>query len=304
MLVVAALAFLLAACHTETAQPVRAHAIGSEPWHLPAPLDASLADLSSTSSGELLLSWVQPGTGGNQMLMFSRYTAGHWTPPATVAHSAWFGNAMDTPHVRMTADGTLWAQWLNRNANGAMHARDVVLSRSRDDGRSWSRPVNVNTDGTATEHGFTAPWPASRDRLGIAWLDGRATAASGPTMLRATTFGTNLHRGEDAPVDVSTWDCCRTRVAMTTGGHILAYRGRTRTVRRSPQTAMRLSCRGTPPPAMPPHCARPTAAMGGDSSARRWSSRAIPACRGAPMSHSPGRMHGSPGSMTNPVQPC
>ncbi|MGG6461649.1 sialidase family protein [Solilutibacter silvestris] len=227
MFALAALALIAAACHPGTSQSGHGKSIPSEPWRLPAPVDASLADLSVTPSNELLLSWVQPGSGDDQALMLSRYASGRWTPVVTVAHSTWFGNAMDTPHVRMTADGTLWAQWLGRNTNGSGHARDVLLSRSLDGGRNWSQPVNVNTDGTATEHGFTALWPASRDRLGIAWLDGRATIASGSTMLRATSFGTRLDRGDEAVVDVSTCDCCRTNAAMTTSGPILAYRGRT-----------------------------------------------------------------------------
>ncbi len=227
MFVLAALALATTACHPGTSQSGHPQAIHSEPWQLPAPVGASLADLSVTPSNELLLSWTQPGVGDDQILVVSRYSGGHWTSPLAIAHSTWFGNAMDTPHVRMTADGTLWAQWLSRGANGAGHARDAVLSRSLDGGRNWSQPVRINTDGTETEHGFTALWPASRDRLGIAWLDGRATIASGATMLRATTFDSKLDRGEERVVDISTCDCCRTNAAMTASGPILAYRGRT-----------------------------------------------------------------------------
>lgn len=129
--------------------------------------------------------------------------------------------------MRMTADGTLWAQWIGPGAKGSPHAGDVVLSRSLDDGRTWSQPLIVNTDGTATEHGFASLWPAARDRLGVAWLDGRATATSGPTMLRAATFATNLERSDEMAVDSAAWNCCRTSVTMAAGDPILAYRGRT-----------------------------------------------------------------------------
>ena len=40
--------------------------------------------------------------------------------------------------------------------------------------------VLVNTDATATEHGFVAMWPAAESRMGLAWLDGRATALAPP----------------------------------------------------------------------------------------------------------------------------
>ncbi|MER8349348.1 sialidase family protein, partial [Acinetobacter baumannii] len=77
-----------------------------------------------------------------------------WSAPRTIAEGGdWFVNWADTPHIAATADGALWAHWLQKSA-AATYAYDVVLARSADGGASWSAPLRVNDDGTPTEHGF------------------------------------------------------------------------------------------------------------------------------------------------------
>jgi len=138
------------------------------------------------------------------------------------------------PHVRQTADGALWATWLQ--GAGDSHARDLVLARSTDDGVAWSAPETVNLDGTAAEHGFASLWPEGRDALGIAWLDGRATALpaghaapdapAGATMLRAAVFDARLARRDEQAIDDATCDCCQTDVVRLDDGPRLVYRDR------------------------------------------------------------------------------
>jgi len=138
------------------------------------------------------------------------------------------------PHVRQTADGALWATWLQ--GAGDSHARDLVLARSSDDGLTWSAPETVNLDGTAAEHGFASLWPEGRDALGIAWLDGRATAPSaghaeppalaGATMLRTAVFDARLARRDEQAIDDAACDCCQTDVAPLDDGPRLVYRDR------------------------------------------------------------------------------
>ena len=152
-------------------------------------------------------------------------------------------NWADTPHVALTADGALWAHWLRRSAN-AKYAYDVVLARSGDDGATWSKPVPVNNDGTPTEHGFVSMWPASGDRLGVAWLDGRNTGggehsahgghtatgakhAPGAMTLRTAQFDAALPRSGERELDAMTCDCCQTDAALTASGPLLVYRDRT-----------------------------------------------------------------------------
>jgi hypothetical protein len=101
----------------------------------------------------------------------------------------------------------------------------------------WEQISRVNDDGLPAEHGFATLWAAGKDRLGIAWLDGRAQAAAqdhgaggehhgGDMQLRANAFDMSFGRGADATLDARTCDCCQTDVALTTRGPLLAYRDR------------------------------------------------------------------------------
>lgn len=237
-------------------------------WELPAPVGAAQPDLVATPDGGLLLSWIEPDQAGGHALRFSAFggesakpaspqpganEAAGWATPATIATGEdWFVNWADTPHVAMANDGALWAHWLQKSA-AAPYAYDIALVRSADGGGTWSAPVLVNDDGTATEHGFVSLWPQGDAGLGVAWLDGRQTAgddhdgddghdgdtshgdhsgSAGAMSLRGAQFdavGTAgaLRKSADTRIDAMTCDCCQTTIAMTSKGPLLAYRDRT-----------------------------------------------------------------------------
>ncbi|KQY54715.1 sialidase family protein [Lysobacter sp. Root494] len=242
-------ALLLAACQRETATPTQptAAAIPSnesqpftmQPWSLPTNAAAAQPDLITAPDGSLLLSWVEP-QGDAHALRFAIFGNGRWSAPRTIAQGDdWFVNWADIPHVAVTEDGALWAHWLQKSA-ASTYAYDVVLVHSADGGATWSKPVRVNDDGKAAEHGFVSLWPASRDTLGIAWLDGRESAgeehtghhghdahASGAMTLRTAMFDPQLQRRDESRLDAMTCDCCQTDVAMTSRGPLLVYRDRT-----------------------------------------------------------------------------
>jgi len=218
----------------------------AKPWALPAADGAAQPDLSVTPQGALLLSWVAR-SGDTQRLVAAQFRDGKWDASRTITSGRFVGSGVDTPHVRMSSDGAMWAQWL-RKSTSAGHARDVVLARSDDGGANWAEPVTVNLDATATEHGFVSMWPTGSDRVGIAWLDGRARAApmamsstpaeahphsmhasptqAGATMLRAAFFDHSLVRHDEVAVDARTCDCCQTDMAVTPKGPLLVYRDR------------------------------------------------------------------------------
>lgn len=238
---------LLAACspaeHETPAPAVDAAApvLEVEDWPLPAPDGAAQPDLVRAPDGDLLLSWLEPDAGGHA-LFFSRWAADAWSGRRQIARgSDWFVNWADFPHILATADGALWAHWLQKSA-AATYAYDVALVRSVDQGESWSVPVLVNDDGTPTEHGFVSLWPAGSDGIGIAWLDGREMAHTpdapagsgheghaahgGAMTLRAARFDAGLQRLDEARIDGRVCDCCQTAVAITDRGPLLLYRDR------------------------------------------------------------------------------
>jgi hypothetical protein len=205
-------------------------------WKLPVPGKAAQPDLVVAADGQLLLSWVEAGSGSTHALVFASFDGSAWSEPQEIARGDdWFVNWADTPHLMATEDGALWSHWLRQSAKAA-YAYDVVLSRSDDGGKTWSPPLTVNDDGTPTEHGFVSLWPQSRDSLGIAWLDGRNTAGEGhggheehgggAMTLRVANFDASLRKSAETELDPRTCDCCQTDAAMTSKGPLLVYRDR------------------------------------------------------------------------------
>ncbi len=244
------LVVLLAACRGDTAEPdlrpVQAAAahdatFNVSPWTLPEMRVAAQPDLVATPDGGVLLSWIEAGANGGHALKFARFDGRQWQAPQQVARGDdWFVNWADTPHIVATEDGALWAQWL-RKSSSATYAYDVVLSRSGDGGGSWMAPQLVNGDGTPTEHGFVSLWPQTADSIGVAWLDGRNTAADpapsstlgthaghggGAMALRTAVFDAALRRTGEVQLDARTCDCCQTGAALTAQGPLLVYRDR------------------------------------------------------------------------------
>jgi hypothetical protein len=250
----------LAACGRDETTPAEK---GAKPgyvvsdWTLPSGPGAAQPNLVATPDGRVLLSWISSVPGRRNALRFASLGSdGRWQSDARtiVVGDSLMANWADIPHIVATPDGALWVQWLQK-AGGGGYASDVSLSRSIDGGFNWSPPVRVNDGDVVAEHGFVALWPASRDSLGVAWLDGRNDAEGGEhedshdeakpsedmhhkgmaddamhhegrTELRATEFDLNLARSGDTVIDPKTCDCCQTDLAITSKGPLLLYRDR------------------------------------------------------------------------------
>lgn len=236
-------------------------------WVLPAEAGSLAPDLVRAPDGRILLSWINRREGRRNILQFSSYTeqSGWQSQPRTIAvGNSLSASAANTPHLLATADGALWAQWLQtRPQMASAHDADVTLARSRDGGMTWAQMTRVNDDAESAEHGFAALWPTGESSIGIAWLDGRAMdagpleasapadhaagnsdghASPGPdamagmdhgaqgdskgTQLRVNGFDMNLRRGADVVLDPHSCDCCQVTAAVTTRGPLLAYRAR------------------------------------------------------------------------------
>ena len=230
---------LLAACARQP-EPPAAGANGDyrvQVWPLPAAAGAASPDLSLAPGGRLLLSWMSRQPGRRNALQFASWSRdGGWqSQPRTIAvGQSLVANWADVPHLRATPDGALWVQWLQADP-GNPSGYHAVLARSRDGGMRWEQMTRINDDAGPGEHGFAALWPIGGDRLGVAWLDGRAQAMAGhdhagvhagAMQLRANAFDMDLGRGSDAVVDARTCDCCSTAAARTDKGIVIAYRDR------------------------------------------------------------------------------
>ena len=230
----------LAAC-AQDATPPSATAVAQAPrvqmWTLPTQAGAASPDLRITPNGQLLLGWLAAdGKDAHRFLFSIADGNGQWqhAPRVIAENRPLFANWADTPHLIATADGSLWAHWLQRVGKSG-GAYDVVLARSTDQGQSWAAEIKVNDDGTETEHGFATMWPEGRDRVGMAWLDGRHTSGhghgdhqgAGAMTLRTATFDASLARSGERELDASTCDCCQTTSSLVAGEPMLAWRDRT-----------------------------------------------------------------------------
>jgi hypothetical protein len=178
----------------------------------------------------VILSWLE-GDEDHATLRFAERTATGWTAAQNVHSSDQINvNAVDLPSVQLLADGTLAAQWTDKNGPNP-EASNVRISFSTDKGRTWSAPVSPHHDGTETEHGFVSLFqaPGARAGLGIVWLDGRNTNpedATGDMALRASTYDAAGKQLGETVVDPRVCECCSTAAATTSDGVIVAYRDR------------------------------------------------------------------------------
>ncbi len=206
-----------------------------QPLESPAAAGSEAPQLTVSSKG-VLLSWIER-SGGQASLKFAERTAAGWTPARTVASgSDWFVNWADVPSVLRMADGSLVGHWLQKSGPST-YAYDVRLSRSTDEGKTWTPSVTPHHDGTQTEHGFASLFQVPGAGLGLVWLDGRNTKPAGggghdghgegAMTVRSATFDGAWKQTSEMQIDGRVCECCPTTAAVTSDGLIAAFRNRT-----------------------------------------------------------------------------
>jgi len=191
--------------------------------------------LQRTPQGELLLSWIEPGSSKRHALRSSVYSNGKWSSPVTIAEGdEFFVNWADVPSVVKLPDGRFVAHWLEKSGKGT-YAYDVRLKISSPTGTSWSNPITPHNDRTQTEHGFVSLLPREQGGVEAVWLDGREMAGTGghgdhgskgSMTLRAAVLTLEGTLQEEALLDPRVCECCPTSAVWTEAGMIVAYRDR------------------------------------------------------------------------------
>lgn len=207
------------------------------------PIDPPVGDssaqpqLSVTSDGDVLLSWLAPAGAGRTRLRFSVFSDGRWSDANTVVEdTGFFVNWADVPSVVRLSDGRLAAHWLQKSG-GDTYAYDVKLRVSDDNGATWSDTMTPHRDGTPSEHGFVSLFDAPEGGLGLVWLDGREMTsaghdshgggeAGGAMTLRSTTLGRGRTFGPERLIDDRVCECCPTTAIRTGDAVLVAYRNR------------------------------------------------------------------------------
>ncbi len=194
----------------------------------PASARSGEPNLTHGADGRLYLSWIETDPRGVATLRFSMWNDDAWSQPQRVASGDdWFVNWADFPSVCALADGTLAAHWLQKSGGGT-YSYDVMISLSRDQGKTWSKPLTPHRDGTRTEHGFVSLVPMTSTTFGVFWLDGRNMAHDrGDMSLRFITLGRDGRLGKQRLVDARVCECCQTSaVVLASGDPFVVYRDR------------------------------------------------------------------------------
>jgi hypothetical protein len=137
----------------------------------PAAAGSGNPNLSVGPNGRVYLSWIEliqsMGPKGYALKFAVRSRGGRWSTPRTITQGE---NRFDSSILALP-DGSLAAYWLTKSGPG-MHANDVNLSISRDDGRTWGKAIVPHRDRTQTARGFVSMIPVDRG-IAVIWLDGR-----------------------------------------------------------------------------------------------------------------------------------
>ena len=208
----------------------------SEP---PTQGDSREPELNATHDGRIILSWVEKISPKRYALRTSTRDGNGWSEVHTVGEGEnWFVNWADFPSVVAVPDGSLAAHWLVKSGTGT-YAYNVNISRSKDGGKTWSRPIVPHLDKTLTEHGFVSLVPLADGRVGAVWLDGRNMkdsqhedehAPSSESMtLRYAAMDAEGKLSDEAQLDERVCECCQTSAALTSEGVIAVYRDRSQT---------------------------------------------------------------------------
>jgi hypothetical protein len=186
----------------------------------------SLSPQMTTSGRGLILSWLER-TGETTTLNFAERSPSGWTAPVMVTSGKLVTNYADVPSVLRMSDGTLAAHW-TKVTDPRREGTDLLLSFSKDDGRTWSPPVSPHHDGTPTQHAFATLFELPTKRLGVIWLDARAydLDQTDDLSLRYAAFDTSWKQTADQPIDGRVCECCPTSAVVTADGVLTAYRNR------------------------------------------------------------------------------
>lgn len=215
----------------QTAPPEPAFAPAIQPADVPTQGTTAQPMLTASSRG-VILSWLEQ-QDLKAILKYTELSGGAWSPAKTIASSEhWFVSDADVPTVMRMSNGTLVATSYP-SVKPDEEAYDLLLSYSKDEGKTWSRTISPHHDKTRTQHGFASLFEMADHSLGLVWLDGREGAKkknpedAGQMDLYFASFDPSWKQTAETAVNAGTCECCQTTVAVTDEGPIAAFRDRT-----------------------------------------------------------------------------
>ncbi len=112
--------------------------------------------------------------------------------PAAGEAKAWKG---DPPTIAIGKDNAIYIGWTRKLADENAKGNDLVLSVSRDGGRTFGEPAKVNDDTKPASHGMHSLTVTKHGKIYIAWLDERNISVQPHDMEK---MGASMAHHEDA----------------------------------------------------------------------------------------------------------
>ncbi len=139
-------------------------------------VDAAEPAIAAASNG-VFVAWVEHGADKTANVFVQRFAA-DGTPNGEKTRvngddgiaTAWRG---DQPTIVVDRNNAIYVGWTARVGSADQHSADIMLSVSRDDGKSFLPPVRVNDDQTPGAHGMHSLAVDERGTVYLAWLDER-----------------------------------------------------------------------------------------------------------------------------------
>src|ERR1700676_515585 len=199
----------------------------------PAPRDSGQPNLAVGPAGEIYLSWIETTDSGEPALKFAVRKDEKWSPPQIIAGGEQLVvNMADFPSLLPLGGGLLAAHWTTFVPHSEGY--NVNIAFSRDEGRTWSKPVIPHRDRTPVEHGFVSLVPAPGGGVGVIWLDSRKLSkknappqTSGDVAMMYTSVALDGKLGPEVSIDKRVCECCQPSAVETSNGILAAYRDRT-----------------------------------------------------------------------------
>ncbi len=223
-----------------------------EPMESPAGPGSETPYLATDDDGTVHLTWLERTGDSTHALRYASQSNSVWSVPATVIErNDLFVNWADFPSVLVTPSGRILVHWLQRTGGGPANY-DSWFRQSTDEGRTWSAPSVLNTDGVAAEHGFVSLVATTGDSVEAVWLDGRSASGHGggghgAMQLANSRIAADGGTSVNTMIDTRTCDCCQTAAASTSRGTIVVYRDRSAAEIRDIAVLRRVEGRWTDP---------------------------------------------------------
>lgn len=179
-----------------------------------SPLAAAMDD-----DGRIYAGWVRD-EGRLAVYVASSSDGKVFSSPVAVSDpSSAPGGMHQPPAVAVGPRGEVYVAWSSARTDGEFSA-DIRFARSIDGGKTFEKPIKVNSDPAPASRGFESMAVNANGNIYIAWLDGRdkKPGVSATYMTRSVDSGRSFEK--EAPVDGGSCPCCRTAVAAGKDGSV------------------------------------------------------------------------------------